>query len=202
MAVNAVQKLITRNKEISFELRQLEEELKRLKNEHGSFWEQYENQCAQTFHDLTPEEVRRHKTGKASRAPTMQDIRIMMGYKCPYCRGTVGRHRRWDDSFVWDIYVKTSFNSWLKKDISNWPPHKQTLYMEAKKEVEEYFDAAEPLEQRIESIRQEQKQILKDLDAIWHMCDSVLGKGREYEATIAELNYRLTPYDRDKYYND
>lgn len=199
MAVSAVEQLITRYKEITFELRQLEEELKKLKNEHRSFWEQYENQCAQTFHDLTPEQIKRHKTGKVSRAPTIQDLRIMMGYKCPYCRGTVGRHRRWDE---WDGYVKTSFNIWLNKDISNWPAYKQSLYMKARKEVEEHFSKAEPLEQHIERLRQAEKQILQDLDTIWHMCDSILGKSGQYELTIAELNRELTSYDRDRYYND
>lgn len=202
MAVNAVQQLITRNKEISFELRQLEEELKRLKNEHRSFWEQYENQCAKTFHDLTPEQTKKYKAGKVSRTPTMLDVRMMFGYKCPYCREWISRHRRWDDCHSWDGYVKTSFNSWLNKDISNWPEDKQALYIKAKKEVEDYFSKAEPLEQRIERLSQEEKQILQDLDTIWNICDLALGKSRQYEATIAELNYRLAPYDRDKYYND
>lgn len=54
----------------------------------------------------------------------------------------------------------------------------------------------------MDSLIQERQDIDKQLDAIWHMCDEVLVKSRQYKSTIAKLNRELTPYDRDKYYND
>ena len=60
----------------------------------------------------------------------------------------------------------------------------------------------EPLEQCIDSLMQGRQDIDNQLDAIWNMCDKVLGKSRQYKSTIAKLNRELTPYDRDRYYND
>ena len=60
----------------------------------------------------------------------------------------------------------------------------------------------EPLEQCIDSLMQGRQDIDKQLDSIWNMCDKVLGKSRQHKSTIAKLNRELTPYDRDRYYND
>lgn len=134
---------------------------------------------------------------------TMQDVKMAYGYDCPYCRSRVGLNFGDED---WEEDVKSSLNRWLNQDTSNWPPEKIASYETAKKEVEEYFLEAEPLEQRISSLNQEQSEIKKQLNTIWHMCDDILGisssmKG-ESEEIISRLERELYPHDQDAYYRD
>lgn len=126
---------------------------------------------------------------------------MMCGYSCPYCGGRVGGYHRQDDLRL-DIYSRSDFAKWLAQNTTNWSKERICIYEDAKKEVEEYFAQVEPLEQCIDSLIQERQDLDKQLDRIWHMCDKVLGKSREYEGTIAKLNRKLTPYDRERYYND
>lgn len=126
---------------------------------------------------------------------------MMQGYSCPYCRGRVGgQQNEYDSRF--NIDSRSDFASWLVQDTSNWSQEKISTYEKAKKEVVEYFDEVEPLQQLVSELRRELLEIDTQLESIWHICDSVVGKSREFKATISELNDRLTPYDRDKYYND
>ncbi len=217
MAVNTVEQLVNRRKAIEKELKDINERLTSLREAHHIFWATLRNQCSETFHDQTPEQVERrrernamyqerqrnsfHKRLEYSSPFTMDDLRMMRGYSCPYCRGRVGGYENEMDS-RFDIDSRSDFAKWLVQDTSNWPQERICIYEDAKKEVEEYFAQVEPLEQCVDSLIQEGQDIYKQLDAIWNMCDKVLGKSREYEVTIAKLNRELTPYDRDRYYND
>lgn len=68
MATKAVKLLVKRSEEIVLELEKLEAELKKLKNDHHDFWTWFQNQCAQTFHDLTPEQIKGYDARRANRA--------------------------------------------------------------------------------------------------------------------------------------
>lgn len=217
MAVNTVQQLINRRKAIEKELRDKQKRLEELQKEHYRFWSTFRTQCSEAFHDQVPEQVecRRERSvflQERQRLPlqqrlaysppfTMDDLKMMKGYSCPYCRGRVGGYPS-DHDRRFDIDSRSDFASWLVQDISNWPQDRVSTYEKAKKEVVEYFAQVEPMEQCIYGLIQERQDIDKQLDAIWNMCDKVLGKSREYKGTIAKLNRELTPYDRDAYYND
>ena len=217
MAVNEVQQLVNRRNAIEKELKNKEKLLASLREAHYTFWTTLRSQCSQTFHDQTPEQVKERRARSVMREErqkipfqrrlahsspfTFDDLKMMQGYCCPYCRGRVGGYQNDHDS-RFDIDSRSDFASWLVQDTSNWPQEKISIYQSAKKEVEEYFDEVEPLEKLVADLRRELQDIYKEIDTIWHMCDSVLGKSEEYESTIAKLNWELTPYDRDRYYND
>lgn len=217
MAVNKVEQLVNRRKAIEKELKDKDERLKRLEEKHRRFWATLRGQCSETFHDQTPNQVelrRERSTMLQSRqrwplqqrlahsSPfTMDDLKMMKGYSCPYCRGRVGGYAN-DHDNRFDINSRSDFVKWLAQDTTNWTQERIASYEKAKREVEEYFDEVEPLKQCIANLREELLGIDKQLDTIWHMCDKVLGRSREYDATIAKLNRELTPYDRDRYYND
>lgn len=217
MAVNAVQQLVNRRDAIEKELKDKDERLTSLRKTHHIFWATLRNQCSETLHDQTPEQVERrrkrsamyqeqrrisfHKRLEYSSPLTMDDLRMMRGYSCPYCRGRVGGYPNETDS-RFNINSRSDFTKWSAQDTTNWPQERICIYEDAKKEVEEYFDQVEPLEQCMDSLIQERQDIDKQLDAIWNMCDKVLGKSSEYESIIAELNKELYPHDGDAYYTD
>lgn len=217
MAVNAVQQLVNRRNAIEKELKNKEKLLASLREAHYTFWTTLRSQCSQTFHDQTPEQVKERRARSVmheerqkipfqrrlvhSSPFTFDDLKMMQGYCCPYCRGRVGGYQNDHDS-RFDIDSRSDFTSWLAQDTTNWPQERICIYEDAKKEVEEYFDQVEPLEQCMDSLIQERQDIDKQLDAIWNMCDKVLGKSREYESIIAKLNKELYPHDRDAYYDD
>lgn len=217
MAVNAVQQLVNRRNAIEKELKNKEKLLASLREAHYTFWSTLRSQCSQTFHDQTPEQVKERRARSAMREErqkipfqrrlyystpfTMDDFKMMCGYSCPYCGGRVGGYHRQDDLRL-DIYSRSDFSSWLVQDTRNWTQERISTYEKAKKEVVEYFAQVEPMEQCIDDLIQERQDVDKQLETIWHMCDSVLGKSGEYKSTIAKLNRELTPYDRDRYYND
>lgn len=218
MAVNAVQQLINRRDAVEKEVKDKDERLTSLRETHHMFWATLRNQCSETLHDQTPEQVERrtkrsamyqelHKISFQERLTyssplTMDDLRMMRGYSCPYCRGRVGGYPNETDS-RFNINSRSDFAKWLAQDTTNWPQERICIYEDAKKEVEEYFAQVEPLEQCIDSLIQERQDIDKQLDAIWNMCDKVLGKSREYESIIAKLNKELYPHDGDDaYYTD
>ena len=107
---------------------------------------------------------------------TFDDLKMMQGYCCPYCRGRVGGYQNSDLESRFYIDSRRDFAGWLVQDTSNWPQERISTYEKAKKEVVEYFDEVEPLEKSVDDLIRELLQIDRDLATIWHMCDSVLGK--------------------------
>lgn len=230
MAIETVRQLVTRLQEVEKELKASKEKLDALRSKHAKFWGQLKNECAQTSHNLTQEQIesyKREKTahedwyrrGRFQKYTTLQERwrsmpsmsvnyrRISNGYNCPYCRGHVGGAKPSWGIETWDGCARVSFNTWLNQDISNWPPEKKVLFERGKKEIEEYFAEAEPLEQSLEVLEKEKTEIWKQLEEIWSLCDNALGKWKERakeEAEIERIIRKLngTPSRDDVYYTD
>ena len=210
MAVESVRKLVERYKEIRVILESLSKELEDLQKSHKAFWIRLEQECYKTCHDLTPEQLQwwhnYDNCAPANRTPitslTIWQFKLALrGYECPYCRGHVGHQLRSWNPPVWDGYSKSSFESYLKQDITNCPHPKKALVEKAKKELTQYFAKAEPLEQRITSLQKERLAILNELEEIYKLSDRILGKSSDYESRIIELRRELYPRNPDDYYD-
>lgn len=214
MAVEEIKKLVKELEETKRKISTSSKKLTELKRKHSAFWTQFQQECAKTLHDLTQDQIDCYEQENAAIEAwysreryrdysTMQEmwkyrprtsalyVKISSGYDCPYCMGRVGPKRPSWGCEEWGGYVRDYFQAWLRQNTDCWPPEKKALFEDARKEVEEYFAKAEPLEQSLADLYKKQKEIWNQLEEIWELCDRTLGKGKERAKEKARMEREL-----------
>ena len=225
MAVEAVQELVTRFQNVQAQISEKQAELEKLRKAHLAFWEKFQKECEETGHSLTQEEREALSNPKsypiyASKGHlTLFGFKIVglmqTGYRCPYClKGVRGKGNEVYPQL--DLRNKECFfgewHGWIgiHQEEDKWPLEKVAVLKSAKKEVEDFFGKAEPLEQAIETLKKEEEEIKVLLETTWELLDKALGKDvqrrrifNEYEERIREIERCIPrPYDPDAYYKD
>lgn len=229
MAIEAVQELVTKLKNVQAQITEKQAELEKLRKAHLDFWAKFQKECSETGHSLTQEEreelAEYNKPKKVDTRPywvrrmrratdnyehaslTQFDIRIcnlfMHGYRCAYClRRVPGKVE--DRSPRLDLCKRESFDKWLGYQEDKWPSDKRVILKKVKKEIDKYFAKAEPLEQEIERLKEEEKEYRDLLDPIWKLLDNALGYAKQrkkheeavrdgYEQRIRDIEYAHRP---------
>ena len=237
LAIENVQELIDRYQNLQAQIYKKQEELEKIKKAHIAFWEKFQRKCKETDHSLTQKEKEALSENalwdKKSvwmpikreyvKGVTTFDLKVARmrthGYRCSYClKAVLGTAELAAASLCvipeLDLCKRESFEGWIGFQEDKWPRDKWFIFKKVKKEVDEYFLKAEPLEQELEALEKEKEEIKTSLKLIWDLLDNVLGydekrkederKLREsYEQTIREINRaNRPPRDPDAYYWD
>ena len=134
-----------------------------LEKKYRDFWSEIWKECEGTQHDallMTEEESR--KAGGKSRF-------------CPYCGKKLSQgHSFWEDSFPQKIYQINYLKRWLMVKPEEWPEEKRELLSKIKEGICEYLIFAEPLQEKMRVLADEQLDNRAQIDEIRKMCDDAL----------------------------
>ena len=134
-----------------------------LERKYRDFWSEIWKECEETHHDallMTGEESR--KAGGKSRF-------------CPYCGKKLSQgHSFWEDSFPQKIYQINYLKRWLLVKPEEWPEEKRELLRKIKEGIGEYLIFAEPLQEQMRVLADEQLGNRAQIDEIRKMCDDAL----------------------------
>lgn len=226
LAIEAIKELVTKFQSIQAQIAEKQAELEGLRKTHFDFWAKFQEECGETGHSLTQEEREAlAEYNKPDTRPywlrtipmaadnyehaslTQFDIRIsnlsMHGYRCAYClRRVSGRVEYWGPKL--NLCKRESFGEWIGYQEDKWPSDKRAILKKVKKEIDEYFAKAEPLEQEIEKLKKEEKEYRDLLDPIWKLLDNALGYAKRrkqseeavrdsYERRIRDIEYAHRP---------
>ena len=83
-------------------------------------------------------------------------------------------HSFWEASFPQKIYRKEYLMRWLEANPEDWPEDKRGLLAEIKAGIGDYLNMAEPLQEKIKELTEDQIVTRAELSEIFNLCDSVL----------------------------
>lgn len=134
-----------------------------LEKKYRDFWSEIWKDCEATNHDaLLPKEEGSRKVGGKSRF-------------CPYCGKKLSQgHSFWEDSFPQKIYRIDYLKRWLLVEPEEWPEEKRDLLTKIKEGIGEYLIFAEPLQEQMKILADEQLGNRAQIDEIRKMCDEAL----------------------------
>lgn len=134
-----------------------------LEKKYRDFWSEIWKDCEATNHDaLLLKEEGSRKVGGKSRF-------------CPYCGKKLAQgHSFWEDSFPQKIYRIDYLKRWLLVEPEEWPEEKRDLLTKIKEGIGEYLIFAEPLQEQMKILADEQLGNRAQIDEIRKMCDEAL----------------------------
>ena len=134
-----------------------------LEKKYRDFWSEIWKECEATQHDFaTLKEKGTYKAGGKSRF-------------CPYCGKKLFQgHSFWEDSFPQKIYRIDYLKCWLLMDPAEWPEEKRELLEKIKEGIGEYLIFAEPLQEQMKILADEQLVNRAQINEIRSLCDEAL----------------------------
>lgn len=131
-----------------------------LEKKYRNFWSEIWKECEETHHDAL--DAGNRKTGGKSRF-------------CSYCGKKLSQgHSFWEDSFPQKIYQINYLKRWLLVKPEEWPEEKRELLAKIKEGIGEYLIFAEPLQEHMKILADEQLGNRAQIDEIRQMCDDAL----------------------------
>ena len=130
---------------------------------YRNFWSEIWKECEATQHDnmLRENDGARNSGGKSR--------------FCPYCGKKLFQgHSFWEDSFPQKIYQINYLKRWLLVEPEEWPEEKRELLAKIKEGIGEYLIFAEPLQEQMRILAEEQLANRAQINEIYRMCDEAL----------------------------
>ena len=175
-----------------------------LEQKYRTFWSEAQQKCELTSHDVVTiqkENAEYERLSSKKTAGTLSDpAEIMLyqqlktkceyrkrhrshSYSCMYCGKQLSEgHSFWEASFPQKIYRKEYLLRWLQTKPEEWPEEKRALLSEIQEGIGEYLNMAEPLQEKLKILTEDQIATRSELCEIFNLCDSVLNitqKGRK-----------------------
>ena len=133
-----------------------------VEKKYRDFWSEVWKECEFTHHDeFLNGEVSRKAGGKSR--------------FCPYCGKKLSQgHSFWEDSFPQKIYQINYLKRWLLVKPEDWPEEKHELLAKIKEGIGEYLIFAEPLQEQMKILADEQLANRAQINEIKNMCEEAL----------------------------
>ena len=175
-----------------------------LEQKYRNFWSEAQKKCELTNHDA--ETIQKENaeydrlSDKKATGALIDPAEIMLyqqlkskceyrkkrrshSYSCMYCGKQLSEgHSFWEASFPQKIYRKEYLLRWLQTKPEEWPEAKRALLSEIQEGIGEYLNMAEPLQEKLKILTEDQIATRSELCEIFNLCDSVLNitqKGRK-----------------------
>lgn len=166
-----------------------------LEKKYRTFWENAQNKCGLTNHDsivVKQENEEYEELYVKKQAGMLSDAKDILRYEqlktkcrrrkggshsyyCSYCgKQLVEGHSFWEASFPQKIYRKEYLLRWLQTEPADWPEEKRELLAEIKEGIGDYLNMAEPLQEKLKDLTDDQIATRSELSEIFNICDGAL----------------------------
>lgn len=163
MLTNEVRQLVERFESNMDSITSMHRLITVLERKYRDFWSQIWKECEATQHDnlLMTGDGARNSGGKSR--------------FCPYCGKKLSQgHSFWEDSFPQKIYRIDYLKRWLLVKTEEWPEEKRELLCKIQEGIGEYLIFAEPLQEQMRVLAEEQLGNRAQINEISMMCDEAL----------------------------
>lgn len=195
MAIEEVRALVQRFDSNMERITSMHRLLGVLEGKYRSFWSKTQQECEMTQHDtqtIQKENMEYESLHAKKLAGTLSEPAEILryeqlkgkylsrkgrshSYSCIYCgKQLTEGHSFWEASFPQKIYRKEYLMRWLETNPEEWPEEKRALLLEIKEGIGDYLNMAEPLQEKLKVLTEDQIVTRSELTEIFNLCDGVL----------------------------
>ncbi len=198
MLTNEVRDLVERFEKNADEITSLHRLIVALEKKYCNFWNEVWKECEEGQHDTQIIEKEKaeynklcHQKSNGELTNSADVLRYSQlrqkyesgkyeggrSYHCSFCGKKLRQgHSFWEDSFPQKIYMTESLKRWLLIKPHEWPEEKRELLAKIQRGICEYIVFAEPMQECMRELSDEQIAYRAQIDEIVRLCDEALNR--------------------------